>query len=273
MRTLAVTAALVLALGAGSVWAWPVNTVYVAGFWTDDTLRLHDDALNELVLFAAGPRKPNGLATDGTSVWAAHPSTREVVIYNDAGVRIGGWTDLAALAQVQGLAYVSPDLLAVATYDEIRLHHPDDGTYVRTLLAAPDLGPYTEGLAWDGEYLWRLAMDEIIATNIANGQTEASIPNPASVYAGESGNGLTCNSPGQLTVAAQSGKWWIVDTDDGSVIVDGTNGAGMYALTAVVESEAIPEPMTAAVVLLGMMPSLLIRRRRRRSARGISSGA
>ena len=255
-------AVLVFSLAAGPAWAWPVDVVYLAGVWDDDSVHSLDANLVDRGSFAAGAVNPNALATNGSEIWSGHASTHEVVIYDPAGTEIGRWQD-AALAHVQGMELVSPTELVVATDTELRVYEPYTGAFVRTI-PAPDVGVYTEGLAWDGQTLWRLALDRIIATNVTSGATVAEINNPAIWLAGQPGKGLASNAPGQLTVVSETGNWWIVDTASGEVITSGDSAPNTYALKAVAESIAVPEPITAGVLLAGFVPLLLVRRRRRR---------
>ena len=258
-------AALAISLAAGPLWAWPVDTVYLAGVWDDDSVHCLNADLGDVGTFAAGAVRPNALATNGTEIWSGHASTHEVIIYDPSGTETGRWSD-PALAHVQGMAFISPEQLAIATDTEIRLYHPYTGAPGDTILAAPDLGVYTEGLAWDGQILWRLALDKIIATDITDGSTVAAINNPALWLAGQAGKGLASNAPGQLTVISETGNWWVVDTATGAVITSGDSAPDTYALKVVSESVAVPEPMTAGVLMVGFVPLLLIRRCRHRGA-------
>ena len=269
-------AALVISLAAGPLWARPIDTVYLAGVWDDDSVHCLNADLVDVGTFAAGAVNPNALATNGTEIWTGHASTHEVIIYNTNGTETGlGWSD-PVLAHVQGMEFIPshvqegmeiifPEQLAIATDTEIRLHDPYTGAFVRTIISAPDLGVYTEGLAWDGQVLWRLALDKIIATDITDGSTVAAINNPALWLAGQAGKGLASNAPGQLTVVSETGNWWVVDTATGGLITSGDNAPDAYALKAVAQSVAVPEPITASVLLAGLVPLLRIRRRRRRA--------
>ncbi len=255
-------AALVFCVACGPIHADSIGLVYLAGVWDDDSVHGLTAGLADIGAYPAGASKPNALTTNGTEVWSGHASTHEVIIYNSVGQEIGRWED-PAMAHLQGMAIISPTELAIATDRDISLYDPYSGAFVRTI-PVPNLGVYTEGLAWDGEVLWRLALHQIIATNITDGSTVAAINNPALWLAGQPGRGLASNAPGQLTIAGETGDWWVVETTTGKVIISGSSAPSTYALDVVVESIAIPEPITASVLLAGFLPLLLVRRRHRR---------
>lgn len=256
------TVVLVLAVAAGPLGAWPVNTVFVtgirAGAQSQDSIHYLDADLNDLGSHPAGSVKPNGMATNGSTVWSGHASTREVVGYDGNGVELFRWgADLSAL---QGLACVSATELAIANGGQIRIHHPVTGDFVRSIPSVSDY--YTEGLAWDGQWLWQLSLMEIVATDVADGAVIASIPNPAWA-AGYISKGLTSNARGELTVANDTGLWWKISSDTGAVRAYGDNDLSMFGLTAVVQSPPVPEPVTGALLLGGAAVWLSARKRRR----------
>lgn len=254
-------AAFVLATVAGPLGAWPTNTVYVAGTQDEAWPYIHylDADLNDLGSFLAGSPDPNGMATDGTTVWSGHPSSSMVIAYGPDGTELFRWgSDLSGL---QGMTYISPTELAIANGAEIRIHHPVTGTFVRSIPSVNEF--YTEGLAWDGQWLWQLSLMEIAKTDITDGTVVATIPN-AAWNAGYIGRSLTANAPGELTIgsvtfAGDPGLWWKVSSATGAVRAQGSNGMCQYGLTAV-----IPEPMTAVILLGGSMVLSMGRRRRRR---------
>ena len=50
---------------------------FVAATWTNAQIHTLDaNSLNSLGSFAAGDSNPNGVATDGTTIWTAHFTTR-----------------------------------------------------------------------------------------------------------------------------------------------------------------------------------------------------
>ena len=275
---------LVLFLAAGPLYAWPFQTeepVYIIGDWDGDGLHVANKDLHILgPLAPAGSPKPNALATDGSVVWSVRNTFQEMLVYDNTGAQVGWWEDIV-LGVVQGMTYIPPDpnrdapergpLLAMVTDTEVRLHK-DTGEFLRTIVPLVN-DSYREGLAWDGQYLRAVGLTDIIAIDIGSTTVPGSIvagmeiPSPAGPpgTALLEGMGMTANFPGQLTVVTSLGDWWVVHDDDGAVITSGNNGMEMYSLTAVVPSDATPEPLTAAILLAGMVPMVLVRRRRRLS--------
>jgi len=242
-----VRGALVAFVAAGTlmVGAEAMAVSYVAATSSDNSVHLLDASLADMGSFAAGASFPNGIATDGSLIWTGHPLSTEVIAYDFLGVEQFRWSD-ARLSGLQGMELVNGEL-ATNSSGAIQFFDPFTGVFNRSIANA---GFGVEGLAYDGSVLWQLESSSIIGINPADGSAVVSIANAAS---GSSfgGTGITANAPGQLTLAAIDGNWWIVSSADGSVINSGNNSLDMFGIKGV-PGNAVPEPVTATLGLMGL---------------------
>lgn len=199
-----------------------VDVRYVAGTWSDNAVHLLDANLNDLGSFPAGAVNPNGMATDGATIWSGHFSPQNVVAYDFAGNELYRWS--AALSGLQGMEWANGEL-AIYRLNNIEFHDPRTGALNRTIPGKSGI----EGLAFDGTLLWQLDNDWIYGTNPLNGSVVVTITNAASACS-FGGTGMAADAPGILTLACEDGQWFRVSAADGSVIASGDNDLDMYGL-------------------------------------------
>jgi hypothetical protein len=72
------------------------------------------------------------------------------------------------------------------------------------------------------------------------------------------GAGLTSLGGGMLAIGCTTGDWFVVRSSDGSIVVSGSNGIGMFGLKHFNE---VPEPSTMALMALALLGAGLARRR------------
>jgi VCBS repeat-containing protein len=196
---------------------------YIAATWGDNSVHVLDYNLNNYYSFAAGDAQPNGIATDGNTIYTGHFTSQSVRAFDYAGNFLFSWSD-PGLAGLQGLEMVNGDLVAYAN-GQARFYVPSTGAFIRSI---PGQGDTVEGLAYDGRRLWMLG-DSIIGVNPADGSVVTAIPN-AAIGCPFGGTGLTANAGGQLTIGCADGSWYRVSSADGSVLASGNNGLQMYGL-------------------------------------------
>lgn len=223
---------------------------YVAGTWSDNSVHILDDNLNNLSSFTVGSSFPNGIATDGNLIWVGFFTTQEVIAYNYSGVEQFRWS--APVPALQGMELVRGEL-AVQNGSLIEFYNPFTGAFIRNI---PSQGFTIEGLAFDGTYLWQLDDSVIYATDPANGNVITTIPNAAQ-FNSFSGTGLTASGLNELTIGTVEGDWYKVSSLDGSVLASGNNGLDMFAL------KYVPEPASVALTGLGLLVGLASLRRRK----------
>ena len=218
--------AVLLDRGAGlSPGAPAVDVRYVAGTWSDQAVHLLDANLNDLGSFPAGATSPNGMATDGETIWSGHYTSQTVVAYDFAGQELYRWS--AALSGLQGMEWVDGEL-AIYQSASIEFHDPRTGALIRAIPGRSNI----EGLAFDGTLLWQLDGAWIYGTNPLDGNVVVTITN-AALGCPYDGTGIATDVPGVLTLACADGAWYRVSAADGSVIASGNNGLNMYGLAYV----------------------------------------
>lgn len=198
---------------------------YVAGTWGDDAVHLLDANLNDLGSFPAGAANPNGMATDGKTIWSGHFNPQTVVAYDFAGNELYRWA--GSLPKLQGMELVNGEL-AIYQSGNIEFHDPRTGALIRTIPGQGNI----EGLAFDGTLLWQLDGAWIYGTNPLNGGVVVTITN-AAAGCSYGGTGMTADAPGILTLACTDGRWFRVSSANGSVIASGDNNLDMYGLAYV----------------------------------------
>ncbi|MEW5765548.1 MAG: hypothetical protein ACOYXN_04160 [Acidobacteriota bacterium] len=202
----------------------PVGTVFVAATWGDNRVHFLDAAMADLGSFALGSSNPNGIATDGATIYVGHFSLPGVASYDSDGNFLSQWVASEA-AYLQGMDLVNGDIAIVS--DPSIHFFTTAGAYVRSI---PSQGGTVEGLAFDGTVLWQLA-DSIVGTDPATGAVVRTIPNPAAGCT-FGGTGLASSAPGELTVACTGGQWYRISSADGTVLSSGNNGLAMFGLKA-----------------------------------------
>ncbi len=200
-----------------------MDTYYVAGVWSDNTVHLLDANMADLGSFPAGAIRPNGMATDGETIWSGHFSPQSVVAYDFAGHELYRWQ--AALSGLQGMEWVNGELAISLSGASIKFYNPRTGALIRTIPGQSSV----EGLAFDGTLLWQIASAWIYGTNPVDGSVVVSITNAASGCQYQ-GTGITSDAPGTLALVCTNGDWFRVSSADGSVLASGNNGLNMYGL-------------------------------------------
>jgi hypothetical protein len=235
---------------------------FVAATWTDNSVHLLDNNLNNVSSFTVGSTSPNGIATNGTLIYVGFFTTQEVIAYNFSGVEQFRWS--GALSGLQGMELVGGEL-AIYQGNQIQFYNPATDALNRTI---PGQGSI-EGLAYDGTVIWQLDDALLYATNPADGSIIRTIPNAASACA-FGGTGLTASGTNQLTLGCNDGTWYKVSSVDGSVVSTGNDGLQIYGLKYY--TAAVPKPVPAMnewgliafMLLAGGVSVYALRRRRAR---------
>ncbi|MHC4966216.1 MAG: YncE family protein, partial [Planctomycetota bacterium] len=202
---------------------------FVTCTWSDTAVHFLDDTLSDVGGFAAGATSPNGIGTDGSTIWTAHFTTQEVVVYDFSGTILHRWPATAALQGLEIVGSTGELALVNAVGTTIDFYDPFTGTFLRSIPAAAFT---TEGITWDGARLWQLDNAAIHATDVLTGAIAFSIPN-AAAGCPAGGTGIADSGPFALTLACADGSWRRVSKADGAVLSAGNNGLGMYGLKAV----------------------------------------
>ncbi|MBI5083394.1 MAG: PEP-CTERM sorting domain-containing protein [Acidobacteria bacterium] len=255
-KRLTVLCLLAAALCAVPLAAAPIG--YVAAIWGRGSVSILDTGMNPVSSFAVGNSNPNGIATDGSTIWVGAFSPSKVMAYDFAGNFLYEWA--GSFSGLQGMELVNGEL-AIQNNTNIEFYNPLTGAYIRSI---PGPGSSTEGLTYDGKYLYGIVAagaSGITLMDPSNGAVMGTIANAAGGCTYQ-GTGIASIGGGQLTLACENGNWFTVLSSDGSVVTSGNNGLQMYGLKAY--SAAVPEP--ASMLSLGAGLLLLGYRLRRRSA-------
>jgi hypothetical protein len=240
---------------------------YVVGTWSDEAIHLLDAGLNDLGSFPARGSSPNGLAALGSTVWSVTFTDQTVRAFDLSGTLLYSWSH-PLLLNAQGLDCLDGGRLLVFTFTS---GVPSLVTYDAVTGLQLGLTPLasgtasTEGLAVEGDDVWRIQDADIYLTNIATGADLLAIPNAAAGSPFE-GTGIANITPTTLLLVAPDGAWWEVLKSDGSVVTSGNNGLDMYGLATLTPAgvtPVIPEASTAlAGAVLAAFGGFVLRRRR-----------
>lgn len=227
---------------------------YVAATWNDNRVHILDNGLNALSSFPVGQEWPNGIATDGGTIWVGTFVDATVRAFDFAGVLQYSWL---ATNGIQGMELVGDELgIFDAGAVRVNFYNPTTGAFSRSI---PGTSGSIEGITYDGTLLWAIEGQFIRGLDPLDGSLDASIPNAAN-GCGFGGTGIASIGGGRLTLGCSGGAWFTVSSADGSVITSGNNGLDMFGLKYY-EGEPVPEPGLLALVGLGL-GALGARRRR-----------
>jgi DNA-binding beta-propeller fold protein YncE len=252
--------ALIAALSLGTLVPAHAVQVYVTAVWGQDTIHILDANLQSVSSFSAGGSNPNGIDTDGSTIYVGLFTTREVIAYDFNGAELRRWSN-PEYTSLQGLTLVGSEL-ATAPYDNgngsvINFWNPLNGAFIRSI---PNLGGSTvEGMAYDGSLLWLLEDSFLMGVNPADGSLVSAIANPA-LGKSYDGTALGTGPAGQLVVGANDGSWWRVDSSSGAVLASGDNDLEMYGLGGADAGARVPDGGGVSLALLAFTGLLGFRR-------------
>ena len=233
MRSMAPRTA--VSVGSETIQQAPAGATYVTAVWGGPgTVHFLGADLSDLGSFAVGTTEPNGIATDGTTIYVGTFSPAGVTAYDMNGVQQFQWSSDYCMG-LQGMELVNGEL-AVMEGNTIHFLDPSNGAWIRDI---PNAGGGTvEGLAYDGTLLWELG-NSVIGVNPSTGAAVVTLPN-AAIDCNYGGTGITWSGPGELTLACDSGTWYRVSSASGSVLATGNNGLRMMGLKRL----ASPPPLS-----------------------------
>lgn len=228
------------------------SQTYAASDWNDNRIHLLDSNMNDTGSFAYNGFLSNGVASDGTYIYAGYFTPNNSMDVYDMSGNFQWHTDFAFGGNLQGLDYFNGEM-AVANGGDIDFFDPVTGANTRSLVGVSS--STVEGLAGDGGNIWLLG-DTI---DLIDGTTGALLTSITNAAAGNAfgGTGLANSGANELTIAAADGAWYKVSKADGSVIASGNNGLAMYGL------DVVPEPFSM-IALGGGIAALAARRRNKR---------
>lgn len=240
---------------------------YVTGLWNTNSVGFLDNNFVQYGGFSlVGQTNPNGIATDGTTIWVGSFPQATITRYDFAGNVLGSFSN-PGFANLQGMELVGSEL-AVASVSgpgTLSFYDPITGAFIRTI-GDPGVSNI-EAIAFDGTNLFARG-DPIAAVDPVTGLTNYTIPNPgAGLPFG--GTGLAYIGGNQLAIGGSDGSWITFSSLNGSVINSGNNGLDMFALKFFEADAAVPEP--SSLMLFSFGATGLIAFRLRRRARAVNS--
>ena len=109
---------------------------FVTCTWSDTAVHFLDDGLGDTGSFPAGAASPNGIGTDGSTIWTAHFATQEVVAYDFTGAILLRWPATTALQGLELVGSTGELALINAVGMTIDFYDPFTGTFLRSIPAA-----------------------------------------------------------------------------------------------------------------------------------------
>lgn len=247
----AAVAALTLTAASAAIAA----PTYVASSWDRDAVIVLDENFVEVSSFAAGATEPNGIDSDGVTIFTGHPFSNQLRAFDTAGTFLYSFF---VPSLTQGLALFNNEV-AVASGGTTFFYDKLTGTPTRSFVNS---GFFVEALTIHEGLLWELS-GTIIGRDPLTGAQVRSIPNAASgcLFAG---TGLASASADRLAIGCIGGEWYVVDDLTGAVVLSGNNGIDMYGLGDFVDiRQPDPTPAPATLALLGLGVAALAFARRR----------
>jgi len=252
MKSIKILIAAAAALSFANV---PAHADYVAATWGDNRVHILDDSFNDISSFAVGQTNPNGIGTDGSTIWVGTFNDSTVRAFDYSGNLLFSWGG-SGFSNLQGLDYMN-GVIAIANGSQIQYRNPLTGALISTI-TGPNITSTIEGLDFDGTLIWAIADQNLYGLDPVTGNTISTIPN-AAVGCSFSGTGNASINASQMALACSDGSWFVVNSGTGAVITSGNNGLQMFGLDRVL---AVPEP--GILSLLGLGLGFLGMRRARR---------
>jgi len=234
---------------------------YVASTWGDDSVHILDDNFNNVSSFAVGQSLPNGIGTDGTTIWVGTFVDSTVRAFDTSGNLLYSWGG-SGFENLQGLDYMNGEI-AIANGSQIQFRNALTGA-LNSSISGANINGTIEGIDFDGTMIWAVSDANLYGIDAATGNTLSTIPN-AAAGCSFSGTGIASVGANQLALACANGDWFLVNKGDGSVVNSGNNQLQMFGLDYHTGIPPIPEPGVLAL-LAAVAPAALMLRRRRKVA-------
>ncbi len=247
-------AALATLATLGSAQAYFLSICDYSGYSSVDLL---SDTMGVLGSFSVDDNG-NAIATDGTLVFTGHFTFGKVDIFRLDGLQVGGWSRPDIAGNIQGMAYLGSNQLAVMNGGSDSRIHIVKATTGEEISSFAAVSSSTEGISWDGQNLWQVTDDKLYVTDLT-GSVQSTIANPAKDSPFQ-GTGIAVRDTDLVGVVAPNGSWYRIKSDGSSADggFSGNNALPMYDLTYL---RAVPEP--SSLVALAAAAAVLVRRRRK----------
>lgn len=234
---------------------------YVAATWGDNAVHILDNNFNNVSSFSVGQSNPNGIGSDGSTIWVGTFTDSTVRAFDTSGNLLYSWGG-SGFSNLQGLDYANGQI-AIANGNQIQFRNALTGALISTI-SGPNITSTIEGIDFDGSTLWAIADANIYGIDASTGNTLATIPN-AAAGCSFSGTGIAAVGASELALACSGGQWFLVDKTTGAVNASGNNGLQMFGLDTLEGAPPIPAPGVLAL-LLAALPAFAAARRRRTAA-------
>jgi CSLREA domain-containing protein len=196
-----------------------------------------DENLNPVRNFATLDDNVGGITTDGSYIYVAESDTQTIDVFDYAGILINQIAVPINSNFYRGLEFVEGELAVLTNGGYIQFHDPSSGRLLRTI---PAQALVSGGIAFDGQLLWQLSGSGLVGTNPADGSVVSTIPNPLT-NCPLSGQALTADAYGVLTMGCVSGQWYRLMSSDGTILAQGLNNVSMYGLKRIPHAHHQPD--------------------------------